>query len=248
MVKRRGEALARMDLLCLNCDRPLPQERPLFCSEPCAEFARVIRYQRRVLIDGRDSDPETAAALSVRMAYALWGQAPGRSLSPITRAEVFATKGDRCLACGAAATDVDHIESAAFGDDSVANLQPLCRTCHLEKTLASPMPWDTRSPNALEARRHREEEFWTRVRSHPPKRECDDEAQWPLTWQAVRAERIGHRLDADLASLLEGVAGHISAGSTVDKAVNAAVASITSRQRRRRIVRRLIELVGHVPD
>lgn len=37
-----------------------------------------------------------------------------------------------CRRCGAAATDVDHIDSP--DDHSMGNLQALCHSCHMKKT------------------------------------------------------------------------------------------------------------------
>ena len=86
---------------CLSCDALLTPGRVPFCSEVCSEFARAVRYHRRVLADGRSGQPDVQAAVSVRMAYALWGEAPAKPLMAVTRDAVFAAKGDRCLSCGA---------------------------------------------------------------------------------------------------------------------------------------------------
>ena len=82
---------------CLSCDALLTPGRVLFCSEVCSEFARAVRYHRRVLADGRSGQPDVQAAVSVRMANALWGEAPAKPPMAVTRAAVFAAKGDRCL-------------------------------------------------------------------------------------------------------------------------------------------------------
>ena len=51
------------------------------------------------------------------------------------RALAFRTYGDACFKCGDKATEIDHIlEVADGGTDDIENLQPLCKTCHIEKT------------------------------------------------------------------------------------------------------------------
>jgi 5-methylcytosine-specific restriction endonuclease McrA len=50
------------------------------------------------------------------------------------RQRILRRDGHRCEICGGPATEVDHI---LRGDDhSPSNLQALCHTCHLAKTLA----------------------------------------------------------------------------------------------------------------
>lgn len=184
----------------------------------------------------------------MRMAYALWGQAPAKPLLAVTRAAVFAAKGDRCLSCGAPATDVDHVVSAAFGDNSLANLQPLCHSCHLEKTLSSPMPWDTSSEDAIVNHERREATYWARVRAQPSLRACDDERTWPSGWRTVMSTRVASRatgqLDIELRALLELIAGRLTAGRSLDLAVADAENALgLSRKRRRALLARLRTLV-----
>ena len=140
----------------------------------------------------------------------------------VTRAAVFAAKGDRCLSCGAPATDVDHVVSAASGDDSLANFQPLCHSCHLEKTLSSPMPWDTSSGDAIARHERREATYWARVRAQPSLRACDDERTWPVGWRTAMSTRVAARaagqLDTELRALLELIAGRLRAGRSLDLA------------------------------
>jgi hypothetical protein len=58
---------------CASCNGALSPGRLLFCLEVCSEFAKNIRNHRRALADGRIRRPDVRAAVSVRMAYALWG-------------------------------------------------------------------------------------------------------------------------------------------------------------------------------
>jgi hypothetical protein len=53
------------------------------------------------------------------------------------RAACFRVWGKTCMYCGDRATEVDHIiEVAIGGTNSIDNLQPLCKPCHLAKTVA----------------------------------------------------------------------------------------------------------------
>ena len=224
----------------------------LFCSEICSEFARAVRYHRRVLADGRIGQPDVQAAVSVRMAYALWGEAPAKPLMAMTRAALFAAKGDRCLSCRAPATDVDHVVSAASGDNSLANLQPLCHSCHLEKTLSSPVPWDTSSGDAIARHERREATYWARVRAQPSLRVCDDERTWPFGWRTALSTRVAARatgqLDTELRALLELIAGRLTAGRSLDlAAADSENALGLSRKRRRALLTRLRMLVPEPP-
>jgi 5-methylcytosine-specific restriction endonuclease McrA len=199
------------------------------------------------MADGRIGQPDVQAAVSVRMAYAQWGQAPAKPLPAATRAAVFAVKGNRCVSCGAPATDVDHVVSAAFGDNSLDNLQPFCHACHLEKTLDSPMPWDTRNAVATAIHDRLTATYEERVRANPPLRACDDELTWPSGWRAVKwtreVARAGDQPDADLRALLELIASGIQAGDSLGSATAEAESALgLSRKRRRVMMRRLREL------
>ena len=51
------------------------------------------------------------------------------------RAQAFRMYGKTCNYCGEIGNEVDHvIELASGGDDSIENLQVLCRECHKVKT------------------------------------------------------------------------------------------------------------------
>jgi 5-methylcytosine-specific restriction endonuclease McrA len=53
------------------------------------------------------------------------------------RAQAFKMYGKTCNYCGDIGQEVDHvIELAAGGEDSIENLQVLCRACHKIKTSA----------------------------------------------------------------------------------------------------------------
>jgi 5-methylcytosine-specific restriction protein A len=53
------------------------------------------------------------------------------------REACFRVWGKTCMYCGDRATEVDHIiEVARGGTNTIDNLQPLCKPCHLAKTVA----------------------------------------------------------------------------------------------------------------
>ena len=53
------------------------------------------------------------------------------------RAQAFRLYGKTCNYCGEIGNEVDHvIELAAGGDNSIENLQVLCKDCHKKKTSA----------------------------------------------------------------------------------------------------------------
>lgn len=74
-----------------------------------------------------DPDQAMAAAKRDRLPGYLWEQ---------RRQEVLERDENRCVQCGADATDVDHVLPVALGgDDEVENLQSLCSDCHKRKTV-----------------------------------------------------------------------------------------------------------------
>jgi 5-methylcytosine-specific restriction endonuclease McrA len=63
------------------------------------------------------------------------------------REACFRVWGKTCMYCGDRATEVDHIiEVARGGSNTIDNLQPLCKPCHLAKTVAfnTTRPTETR--------------------------------------------------------------------------------------------------------
>ena len=53
------------------------------------------------------------------------------------REACFRVWGKTCMYCGDRATEVDHIiEVARGGSNTIDNLQPLCKPCHMAKTVA----------------------------------------------------------------------------------------------------------------
>lgn len=163
--------------------------RRLFCTPLCRNIAGLIRYRRRVETDGRIHRDDVKAALAIREAYCLWGQVYERAVTPEIREQVFAAKGRACVLCGAQGTEIDHIESAFYGDHTIDNLQPLCGECHRSKTLDSAIPWDTHSSAAQSAYAARRADYENRWQAPKPLRACDDELRWDTQWRALMFAR-----------------------------------------------------------
>ncbi len=108
----------------------------MYCSEYCRLVADVVRYRRRVEAEQRHKrvpDGELVLiALWRKESDVIAGSFYQVRLTADEREALFQAKGRFCVRCGAPATDVDHIDPA--GGNELANLQPLCQACHLDKT------------------------------------------------------------------------------------------------------------------
>src|SRR6267142_4720449 len=101
---------------CLNCDQPMTLIRQvkLFCSEACADEAKLVRYARRCFSDGRINQTDVQEAIQIRIAHALSGgySERERRVLPSVRSAVIARDGGRCQKCGQPGTDIDHIHGS----------------------------------------------------------------------------------------------------------------------------------------
>lgn len=167
---------------CANCDAPLDRDRDvLFCSSHCRSYAGDVRYFRRCRREGRDTDPEVAEALHIRLVHLVCAgyDEDARRVAPELRTEVLGANGGLCAICAKRpAVELDHIDGPS---GARANLQGLCEPCHHAKTAThfSPM-----GPEQL-ARR---DAFLVRVQADPPLRACDDDLGWNGCWRRLRAE------------------------------------------------------------
>jgi 5-methylcytosine-specific restriction endonuclease McrA len=171
-----------------------PQIEGLFCSEPCRQTAKVIRYWRRISRDGRIDRPDVKDALHMKVAHLLAGGYPEqiRRLSPATRKAVWDRDHGRCRLCGAPGNEIDHISDSS---SALGNLQLLCTTCHQRKTRERMVPASAESKRRIEQ--------WWRVRVAPeePIYLCDDQQQWAVRQRQLRKERKEWLLIARLADL-----------------------------------------------
>lgn len=173
---------------CVSCGAGFTSSRArLFCGDLCRDEASLVRYVRRCRGDGRWEDPEVRDAITIRMAHLLGGGYDRRSrrLPAGVRDAVIVRDSGRCQSCGGAGTEIDHI---ATGSNEPGNLQLLCHSCHVKKTLASlrtvmPGDEDYSDVNA-EA-----EALSERFDSPEPLRACDDPDEWATTWPRLLRER-----------------------------------------------------------
>ncbi|MHB8513939.1 MAG: HNH endonuclease signature motif containing protein [Dehalococcoidia bacterium] len=145
-----------------------------------------MRYERRSRTDGRFERPDVAEAIEIRRLWIAGGDAYTRRLTSEQRHAVLDAKGDRCLMCGEAATEIDHIDGG--GTDELDNLQPLCSDCHRKKSLASAQQVGPDDPQYNEVRAR----LWgydLRVLAPSATRPCDDELRWPTVQTSVRRAR-----------------------------------------------------------
>ena len=171
---------------CLNCDRALDEDHPLFCSDRCREIAKAVRYGRAVNADGRiDRDPTVEEALKIKIAIAVGGGYPTkqRALTKYQRRVIFERDAQKCQACGAKATEIDHIGAGI--DENINhpdNLQALCSECHRDKTRSGFRPANETEIVEL---------ISIQERIHSPEclRKCDI-PDWKEGWRGLRSERL----------------------------------------------------------
>jgi hypothetical protein len=172
-----------LDDHCANCLEPLPEEvEALFCSSWCGEIADAVRYQRRVTRDGRIDDPLVKEAVQIRNAFLLAGgyRALGRTMSVATRVAVKTRDGGKCLVCGKAGTEIDHIDGSSGELD---NLQLLCADCHHNKTAENLVPASPEQRTQLMAL------FVARALPDTPILLADDEVEWQTSWRGLKKAR-----------------------------------------------------------
>lgn len=168
---------------CANCHTPLePSNDSLFCGPTCTDEAKLVRYWRSVIRDGRIADPEIRNALRTRRTHWLNGgyDAIARRLTEAARSAVWARDDGRCIECGAPGGEIDHIHGSS---NVLANLQLLCRECHHRKTESSMVP-----ASDQDKARIREFEI-TRVFCVTPANRSDDEGAWKAQNRTLKSER-----------------------------------------------------------
>lgn len=170
---------------CLNCDRPVPESLPLFCSDLCRETAKAVRYARAVNADGRIADPEVRKAVRIKLGLIVGGGYPERArrLSREQRQAAFDADGRQCRTCGQPATEIDHIGDPVDGDvNHPSNLQALCSACHREKTLSTFRPIQDEVERSLMA------SLRERIRAPEPLKVCDS-PDWKSRWRGIKQRR-----------------------------------------------------------
>ncbi len=172
--------------ICQNCDASLTLEQAqhgaLFCGEKCKQTAKVVRYGRATLRDGRyKRDPLVREAVEQKIAHVLGGGYPekARSLSDEQREAILKRDNRRCRLCGAPATEIDHIAGSSSDPN---NLQALCKPCNMAKARAhfrKATPEEAAEGKAI----------WARITAEHPGRLCDDEMKWDTSRRKIASEQ-----------------------------------------------------------
>lgn len=182
---------------CASCLTPLPvEERGLYCSPLCKETAKDVRYIRRKERDPEQlEDPDILDAIHTRIAHLLGGgyDAKARRIPPGVRELVKSRDEGKCVQCGEAGEEIDHVDG---GSNEPGNLQLLCSPCHHAKTALRVKPTSDEQNDWVD------ELYRDRIIPDPPVCLADDEIRWKLEWRALltarnkRLEAAGHRKPA----------------------------------------------------
>lgn len=180
-----------IDFQCVNCDQVfvVSKHATLYCSQRCRQDAKLIRYVRACLKDGRTNDPLVLEAIERRFAFAYsekgYYDEKARQVSDLKRQQVIERDEGLCQLCGDVGTEIDHIDGDS---DDLDNLQLLCDDCHNEKTRANMVlvgPGDERYEEILA----RENELRSRIDAPTLLRRCDDESNWKSIFQELIREQ-----------------------------------------------------------
>jgi 5-methylcytosine-specific restriction endonuclease McrA len=195
-----------IDFSCVNCDQVfvVSGAARLYCSPRCHQDAKLVRYVRACIKDGRMNDPLVREAIRTRFAFAYsekgFYDEKARRIPPDKRQQVIELDKGLCRLCGAVGSEIDHIDGD--GDD-LDNLQLLCRDCHSEKTEANMVPI-TPDHERYEEILVRESELRSRIDAHTPLRPCDDETNWNSIYRDLMT--VQRQLLKRIKEDVEGVA------------------------------------------
>jgi len=181
---------------CPNCDGVT--DNKVFCSPYCEDAASYVRYFRACIADGRSEKRDVQKALRTRLALLLGGGYNERLrwLSKPVRDAVFARDDGRCVKCGAAGEQIDHIRGHS---NALINLQLLCKPCHETKTEAGFVSFSRASHPKIAAKR---DGLLLRAWALHPERTCDDEVDWRFVSRAIRSAR--HRVIREVKERCSG--------------------------------------------
>ena len=103
-----------IDFPCINCNQLILLEKArLFCSQHCQQDAKLVRYTRACIKDGRINDPEVWEAINLRFAVAFGEKGfydeAARKLSPESRRKIIERDSGLCCKCGKVGNEIDHI-------------------------------------------------------------------------------------------------------------------------------------------
>lgn len=197
-----------IDFSCVNCDQVfiVSGAAKLYCSQRCHQDAKLVRYVRACIKDGRINDPLVNQAIETRFAFAYSGKGyydeKARYVSPERKQQVNKRDGGLCRICGAIGTEIDHINGDS---DDLDNLQLLCHDCHSEKTEANMVPI-TPGHERYEEILVKESELRSRIDAPTPLRPCDDESNWNDIYKELMTEQrqLLKRIKEDIEGRAKG--------------------------------------------
>lgn len=181
--------LISINFSCVNCNMVfvVSERAILYCSPRCQQDAKLVRYFRSCLKDGRINDPLVRKAIQTRIGFANtekgYYDEKARSLSVVLRKKVLERDKGLCRNCGAVGSEIDHING---NSNDIDNLQLLCNDCHTEKTQAGIIHITLEHPRYEEIQT-RNDELRSRINAPIPLRLCDDELKWNETYQQIMA-------------------------------------------------------------
>ncbi len=212
MVRSEAEIAQALDVLaapqvvdCVECGAPIVLTRwaRLYCSERCRQILKFVHYGRAVVADGRiERDPTIEKALQMRLAHILAGgyHERRRRVPLAMRASIFERDGGKCVLCGAAATQVDHIAGDA---NTPENLRAACGACNLGLAQARLVPASHKQADVADL-------LLDRVSTPAPLYPRDDAGIWAATSTRLLAERrVQVRAHLAVAKLLQKAAASV---------------------------------------
>lgn len=121
---------------CLDCGKRLSNYQNKRCSRHSAKYSRSVKKWASRFKDGRYSNPEYISWLKNRH-----GVIKKSAMGSHTFDEWLGLKNRfnlSCLSCGKKEPEIklteDHVVPLSRGgEDSIDNIQPLCKTCNLKK-------------------------------------------------------------------------------------------------------------------
>ena len=106
-----------------------------------------------------------------------------RKISPELREQIFERDGYKCLKCGKAAEQIDHIKGSS---NDPQNLASLCADCNREKAFKTAVPATKQQSDQIDQML---EDMAKRIASPKPLLLCDDYEHW----RSLQGKMMGAR-------------------------------------------------------
>ena len=201
------------NLRCVDCGELSSKSSP-YCSPYCSQMAGTVRYCRKALEEGRDSDDEFLEGAGMRIIQQAKGGYPAERILPKRlRSQILARDGGTCQQCGEPADQVDHIE----GDSAdPSNLRALCKRCNWMRAITPSASTDEDREMFAAAFLEVMSALVMRVAAVEPLNACDDWHGWRKLESSTRSLRtealreIRERLETDFEDV-DGYLAHAMA-------------------------------------